>query len=314
MTQTMYATAPYGGVTVTDGAAMTLTNTGAGQLNLLGGSTGVWKSDTQFGGSLAWEFTNTATNAANDRVGFATGATVGTVVYDFVCPVLPTDTNALTLLTIRTGGATSGGAVVGQVQLKQDGTLNALIGATSMPAPKKTDGTTTMSAIVPGTRYRLQFSLTQGGTATTGTAGMRISAYGADASTFLGQTVLSGTASIALTAFTFADVGLGAFATPRTLRLSNVRLIDGDASWAGPYTPATSPLTVTPVVTPSTQTKGSPVTCAINYTGGSGGTASYRWDWGDGTSTPAQASNSATHSYNPTVDSDFTITGYVDLT
>lgn len=308
MSKSVFLNAGYGGAALSDGQAATTANTGASAVNSLAGSTNTWKADTSFGGAWAVESIN-GTGVASIRLPFASGTYQAGISWTFTCPTLPPDSSPYTLTTLRTP---SGALVL--VQLSQAGQVNIQAGAAkgSLPAPKTPAGATP-AALVPGVAYRLEV-MASGNSASvgTGTVSARVYAQGADVADYLLGT--SGTVSDLGTAqIVAADVGLIFTGTPRTMRHSNALLDDAATTWQGPFDVSVPAFDFTHVPSPQAGAKPLNVTLTVARMSGTGAgtTSSFTVDWGDGAasapqSVPGTTPVTFTHTYSPTVATDFT--------
>lgn len=270
---------------LTDGTPATPANTGAGQANSISPSTNIWRASTVLGGAWVIESSNnTGTNAASLREAFATGTLSPSWSWDFVCPALPTDSNAWTGVTLRRGTTSSGGPMI-QLLINQSGQWYVLVGSTAvaMSAPKTSTGAIP-AALVPGNAYSFRGYVDQyASTGTTGVVHARMYPFGAPAqnadgsASYLAQTDNGGAAmtfyTVAGELFTYADAGQNSYPTQRTVRHANLRLEDSSAAagYMGAYvsvlsgtialsptsgpvprTDGTSGTEVTATITPST--------------------------------------------------------------
>jgi hypothetical protein len=277
----------------TDGTDLTAANSGATTISKQGTSTARFRSSAASTGSLGAEFAAVASSYSFARVLAAAESASTAAAMEFICPTLPASVDRV-ILAHRAGGTTPGSLAV-NCAITPSGKIRAQAGGVTIVNPFPT-ASTGDNVLIPGQAYLLE-QLVSGQSETAGRVDARLTRKSTGA--VLG-TVQSLAANV--TANPIAGVDFGVSPTTDqafTMLVDNCRVIDNNTvgAWPGWYAGATNPLTASAVVSPTSGTVPFVVTCTATAAGGSGTSKTYAFNWGDGSTTAAQSSNVATHTY-----------------
>lgn len=265
------------------GTPATTALTGASVVNTAGG-TQTFTAAAAAHGSCGLEFVTTATaqynisrflaNAANDQMAFS---------------------GVFSYLGAGTGNAFTATAVIGLLINASAGLMIQFrVNSANQMAVSDLTPTTLGAALptlTPGTKYRVEVV----GKQSTGAATVNL--YLAAGTTPLATWTKASGGNFGSSAFAGAELGMNSANQAGTVRWDDVQFNDGATTEIGAYNPASTPLSGTGTLTPTSGD--APLVVAVNLTaaGGSGTGRLYTVTWGDGTTTGPQSSASFTHTY-----------------